>query len=63
MLGDLKANYLFFRGYPETLRLAYHLAVFDSSTISSIRGYLSKKYRLIHIPSDDLRATILGKAR
>jgi hypothetical protein len=35
--------------------------VFDSSTISSIRSYLSRKYRLINIPSDDLRATILGK--
>ncbi len=61
VLGDVKGNDLFFRGYPETLRLAHHLAVFDSSTISSIRSYLSKKYRLIHIPSDDFRATILGK--
>jgi hypothetical protein len=60
VLGDVKGNDLLFRGYPETLRLAHHLAVFDSSTISSIRSYLSKKYRLIHIPSDDLRATILG---
>ncbi|MDA4129883.1 MAG: DNA double-strand break repair nuclease NurA [Thaumarchaeota archaeon] len=61
VLSDLKQNDLLFRGYPETLRLAHHLAVFDSSTISSTRSYLSKKYRLVHIPSDDVRATILGK--
>ncbi|MDA4111920.1 MAG: DNA double-strand break repair nuclease NurA [Thaumarchaeota archaeon] len=61
VLSDLKQNDVMFRGYPETLRLAHHLAVFDSSTISSTRSFLSRKYRLIHIPSDDMRATILGK--
>jgi hypothetical protein len=61
VLADLKQNDLFFRGYPETLRLAHHLSVFDSSTIASTRSYLSTKYKLVHIPSDDVRATILGK--
>jgi hypothetical protein len=61
VLSDLKKNDLFFRGYPESLRLAHHLSVFDSSTISSIRSFLSRKYGLIHVPSDDMRATILGK--
>ncbi len=61
VLSDLRRNDLVFRGYPESLRLAHHLSVFDASTISSIRSYLSRKYGLIHIPSDDLRATILGK--
>ncbi len=61
VLADLKFNDFLFRGYPETLRLAHHLSVFDSSTISSVRSYLSKKYGLIPIPSDDLRSTILGK--
>jgi len=61
VLSDLKRNDLFFRGYPESLRLAHHLSVFDSSTISSIRSFLSRKYGLVHVPSDDLRATILGK--
>jgi NurA domain len=61
VLSNLKRNDLIFRGYPESLRLAHHLSVFDASTISSIRSFLSKKYNLIHIPSDDLRATILGK--
>ena len=61
VLADLKRNDLLFRGYPETLRLAHHLSVFDSSTIASIRSFLSRKYGLVHVPSDDLRATILGK--
>jgi NurA domain len=61
VLADVKYNCACFRGYPETLRLAHHLSVFDSSTISSIRSYLSRRYRLVHVPSDDLRATILGK--
>lgn len=61
VLADLKRNDLFFRGYPESLRLAHQLSIFDSSTIASIRSYLSRKYGLIHVPSDDLRATILGK--
>jgi hypothetical protein len=61
VLADLKANDIFFRGYPETLRLAHHLSVFDSFTVSSTRSYISKKFGLIRVPSDDLRATILGK--
>ena len=61
VLADLKFNDIFFRGYPETLRLAHHLSVFDSSTIASIRSFLSRKFGLIRIPSDDLRATVLGK--
>ncbi len=61
ILADLKYNDVRFRGYPETLRLAHHMSVFDSSTISSVRGYLSKRYGLVQVPSDDLRATVLGK--
>lgn len=61
ILSDMKYNDSFFRGYPETLRLAHHLSVLDSSTISSVRTYLARKYDLIQVPSDDLRATILGK--
>ena len=61
VLADLKRNDLLYRGYPESLRLAHHLSVFDSSTIASIRSFLSQKYGLVHVPSDDLRATILGK--
>lgn len=61
LFADLKFNDTFFRGYPETLRLAHHLSILDSSTISSVRTFLAKKYDLIQIPSDDLRSTILGK--
>ena len=61
ILADLKYNDVFFRGYPETLRLAHHLSVFDSFTISSTRSYLSQKFGMIRVASDDLRATILGK--
>ncbi|MHB8567812.1 MAG: DNA double-strand break repair nuclease NurA [Nitrososphaerales archaeon] len=61
IFSDLKYNDLLFRGYPETLRLAHHLSVFDASTVSSVRGYLSSKYGVVQIPSDDLRAMILGR--
>ena len=61
VLSDLKYNDLLFRGYPETLRLAHHLSVFDNSTISSVRSYLSSRCGIVQVPSDDLRATILGK--
>ncbi len=61
VLSDLKHNDVLYRGYPETLRLAHHLCTMDSALISSIRGYLSRKYRLTQVPSDDLRATVLGK--
>jgi hypothetical protein len=61
VLADLKYNDVFFRGYPETLRLAHHLSVFDSFTVSSIRSFLSKKFGLIPVATDDLRAMILGK--
>jgi hypothetical protein len=61
ILCDLKYDDSLFRGYPETLRLAHHLSVFDSSAVSSIRSYLSRNYGLIRVPSDDLRSTILGK--
>jgi len=61
VLSDLKFNDVIFRGYPESLRLAHHLSIFDLSTVNSIRAYLSRKYGLVSIPNDDLRATILGK--
>jgi hypothetical protein len=61
VLCDLKFNDCLFRGYPESLRLAHHLSVFDSSIVASVRSYLSKNYGLVRVPSDDLRATILGK--
>lgn len=61
ILADVKFNDIMFRGYPETLRLAHHLSVFDASTISSVRGYLSSKYGIVQVPSDDLRARILGR--
>lgn len=61
VLSDVKFNDVLFRGYPETLRLAHHLSVFDASTISSVRGFLSSKYGMVQIPSDDLRATVLGR--
>jgi hypothetical protein len=61
VLADTKRNDVMFRGYPETLRLAHHLSVFDSATVSSVRSFLSKRYALVQVPSDDLRATILGK--
>ncbi len=61
LFSDLKHNDIFFRGYPETLRLAHHLSVFDAATVSSVRGYLARQYGLIPIPSDDLRAAVLGK--
>ena len=61
VLSDLKFNDVLFRGYPETLRLAHHLSVFDASTVSSVRSYISSKCGVIHVPSDDLRATILGR--
>jgi hypothetical protein len=61
VLSDLKFNDVRFRGYPETLRLAHHMSVFDSSTVSSVRSYLSRNYGLVHVASDDLRARVLGK--
>ncbi len=61
VLSDLKSNDTIFRGYPETLRLAHHLSIFDPSTVNSIRAYLSRKYALTPVPTDDLRATVLGK--
>jgi hypothetical protein len=61
VLCDLKFNDCLFRGYPESLRMAHHLSVFDSSAVFSVRSYLSKNYGLVKVPSDDLRATILGK--
>jgi len=61
VLSDLIFNDLLFRGYPETLRLAHHLSVFHNSMVSFVRSYLSSKCGIIQVPSDDLRATILGR--
>jgi hypothetical protein len=61
VFSDIAWSDLISRGYPESLRLAHHLSVFDASIVASVRSFLSRNFGLVNIPSDDLRATVLGR--
>lgn len=58
-LALVSGNDSFYRGYPETLRLAHHLAVFTTYEATCIRSYLSRNLSVIELPSEDTRNTIL----
>lgn len=58
-LSLLAGNDAFYRGYPESLRLAHHLSVFTPFEIVCIRSHLSSILKLIELPSEDTREVIL----
>lgn len=59
-LSLLRNNDTFFRGYPESLRIAHHLSIFSNSDCISIKSYLTKKAGAIELPSECSRKVILG---
>lgn len=59
-LGKLLGNDSINFGYPESLRLAHHISTFSPIEIECIRGHLLSKYRLMEVPTDDIRSTLLG---
>ncbi|MEE8187466.1 MAG: DNA double-strand break repair nuclease NurA [Nitrososphaerales archaeon] len=58
-LALLAGNDAFYRGYPESLRLAHHLSVFTPFEVVCIRSHLSSVLKLIELPSEDTREVIL----
>ena len=59
-LSLLLSSDSFYHGYPETLRLAHHLCIFNSTQSDSIKGYLVKNMGVVEIPSEDIRHATLG---
>jgi len=62
-IGLLLSSDLFYRGYPETLRIAHHLSIFTTAHCYSIKGYLLKKANLVIVPSEDIRQITLGNIK
>jgi hypothetical protein len=61
-LSKIKYNDRFWRGYPESLRIAHHLSIITNSEIFSIKSYL-KKIGAIELPSENVREIILGNLK
>ena len=59
-LSLLLSSDSFYHGYPETLRLAHHLCIFNATQSDSIKSYLVKNMGVVEIPSEDIRHTTLG---
>ncbi len=62
-LSKVRYNDCFFRGYPESLRLAHHLSVFTGSEDTSIKSYLLKNLGVIELPAEDPRKIALGSLK
>jgi hypothetical protein len=60
ILGLILSNDGFSVGYPESLRVAHHLSVFSRSEDTALKAYLTKRYRLRHLPAFGLRRMTLG---
>tara|TARA_B100001971_G_scaffold200736_1_gene212657 strand:- start:160 stop:1212 length:1053 start_codon:yes stop_codon:yes gene_type:complete len=59
-LSLLLSSDSFYHGYPETLRLAHHLSIFNATQSDSIKSYLVKNMGVVEIPSEDIRHSALG---
>lgn len=62
-LSRVRYNDSFFRGYPESLRLAHHLSIFTGSEDTSIKSYLVKEFNVRELPAEDPRKIVLGSLR
>ena len=62
-LSRVRHNDCFFRGYPESLRLAHHLSIFTGSEDTSIKSYLLKEFSVIELPAEDPRKIALGSLK
>jgi len=63
ILSKVRYNDCFFRGYPESLRLAHHLSLFTGSEDTSIKSYLLKNLGVIELPAEDPRKIALGSLK
>ncbi|MGQ9468313.1 MAG: DNA double-strand break repair nuclease NurA [Nitrososphaerales archaeon] len=62
-LSRVRHNDCFFRGYPESLRLAHHLSIFTDSEDTSIKSYILKKFDVTELPAEDPRKIALGSLK
>jgi hypothetical protein len=62
-LSRVRHNDCFFRGYPESLRLAHHLSIFTGSEDMSIKSYLLKRFNVIELAAEDPRKIALGSLK
>lgn len=60
VLGLILYNDLFYAGYPESLRLAHHLSVFNRAELIAMQAIISKQLRVRNSPSFDIRKVALG---
>ncbi|MFQ6134525.1 MAG: DNA double-strand break repair nuclease NurA [Nitrososphaerales archaeon] len=59
-LSLLMSSDTFYHGYPETLRIAHHLSVFNATQSDSIKSYLVRNVGVVEVPSEDFRQATLG---
>ena len=63
LLSKLLYNDVFSKGYPDSLRLAHHLSIFNKLDIISLKMLLKKKFGINFDYNYDRRNTILGSIK
>jgi len=58
-LGYLSFNDSYYRGYPESLRLAHNISIFTNFENICFKSYLQKNFSVKEVPSENTRETIL----
>lgn len=59
-LGKLIGNDIFFRSYPESLRIAHHISTFTTTEVSTLRGFISRNIGVEEIDQYAKRKNLLG---
>jgi len=60
VLGRLLWNDSFSAGYPESLKAAHHLCVFSKAESQGLKAFVTKRFRIRHLPTFTLRTIALG---
>jgi len=59
-LGRILWNDAFASGYPDSLKAAHHLSVFSKAESEALKAYVTRRFRLRHLPTFSLRKIALG---
>jgi hypothetical protein len=63
ILGYILYNDAFYAGYPESLRLAHHLSIFNRAETIALQAVVKKDLKVRTVPSFEIRKVALGTFR
>jgi hypothetical protein len=59
-LGRILWNDAFSSGYPDSLKVAHHLSVFTKAEDQALKAFVTKRFKVRHLPTFSLRKIALG---